>query len=300
MAPTRVKFALNPLQYFATADGWLDPSLAPPLEARLEQIAGAGFTAVQAEVPASMTVGAYGDLLAKHGLQAGPGYAGLAWTDDEDARKASIQRAVSRARDNVALGTPLLFLAIGMGREAPRVEHPAVGYDASPDRLLRARDYLAEAAERIVAEGAVAALHPHVGTWVETADEARFVLDSVDPAVLSFGPDAGHLAWTGVDPAALIREYADRVAGVHIKDFRAGIARRSREEGWDYRKASRAGLWTELGTGDMDITALFTALPGDFDGWFVIEVDRGTTPTPQESINMSGSWLASFSELQPA
>jgi inosose dehydratase len=300
MALTRAKFALNPLQYFATADGWLDLTLAPPLEARLEQIAAAGFTAVQSEVPASMTTADYGDLLAKHGLQPGPGYAGLTGSDDPEKRKASLDRAVSRARDNVALGNPLLFLAMGMGPDDLRVEHPAVGYGSTPERLERARDFLAQAAERIVAEGGVAALHPHVGTWVETADETRYVLDSVDSAVLLFGPDAGHLAWTGVDPVALINQYADRVAGVHIKDFRSEIARRSREEGWDYRRSSRSGIWTELGTGDMDIDAVLNALPEEFDGWIVIEVDRGTTPTPQESINMSGAWLSRFSELQPA
>jgi inosose dehydratase len=300
MALTRAKFALNPLQYFATADGWLDPTLAPPLEARLEQIARAGFTAVQSEVPVSLTAASYGELLAKHGLRAGPGYVSLTWSEDADERSATLERAAALARNNVALGNPLLFLAMGMGRDAPRVAHPAVGFDGSPERLARVRDYLAQAAERIVAEGGVAALHPHVGTWVETADEVRFVLDSVNAETLHFGPDAGHLAWTGADPAALIREYSDRVAGVHIKDFRADIARRSREEGWDYRKSSRAGIWTELGTGDMDVAAIVDALTEDFDGWVVIEVDRGTTPTPQESINMSGSWLAAFSELQPA
>jgi inosose dehydratase len=300
MALTRAKFALNPLQYFATADGWLDPTLAPPLEARLEHIARAGFTAVQSEVPAIMTAETYGNLLAKHGLQPGPGYVSLTWSEDNDERMSTLERAAILAHNNVSLGNPLLFLAIGMGRDAPRVAHPAVGYDASPERLAAVRDYLAQAAERIVAEGGTAALHPHVGTWVETADEVRFVLDSVDPSILRFGPDIGHLAWTGVDPAAVIAEYSDRVAGVHIKDFHAEIARRSREEGWDYRKSSRAGIWTELGTGDMDIEAVVEALPAAFDGWVVIEVDRGTTPTPEESINMSGSWLAAFSELQPA
>lgn len=300
MTLTNARFALNPLQYFATADGWLDLTLAPPLEARLEQIAHAGFTAVQSEVPATMTAETYGNLLAHYGLQPGPGYAGLTGSTDPEKRKASLQRAVSRARDNVALGNPLLFLAMGMGYDDLRVSHPAVGFDSSPVRLAAARDFLAEAAELIAAEGGVAALHPHVGTWVETVEETRFVLDSVDPKVLRFGPDAGHLAWTGVDPAAVIAEYADRVAGVHIKDYRSAIAQRCRDEGWDYRKTSRAGIWTELGTGDMNISAVLDSVPDEFDGWIVIEVDRGTTPTPQESINMSGTWLAGVPHLQNA
>ncbi|MGP0225116.1 sugar phosphate isomerase/epimerase family protein [Paenarthrobacter sp. NCHU4564] len=300
MALTQAKFALNPLQYFATADGWLDPSLAPPLEARLEQIASAGFTAVHSEVPASMTTETYGSLLTRYGLQPGPGYVGIRWSEDPEVRKQSLERASKKAQENAALGNPLLFLAVAMTADAPRVAHPAVGFDASTERLSLVRDYLAQAAELIVSEGAVPALHPHVGTWVETADEARFVLDSVDPAILKFGPDAGHFAWTGVDPAAVITEYADRVAGVHIKDYRADIAQRGREEGWDYRKSSRAGIWTELGTGDMDMDALANSLPADFDGWIVVEVDRGTTPTPQESINICGDWVKSAARLLPA
>jgi inosose dehydratase len=148
----------------------------------LEHIARAGFTAVQSEVPPTMTAEAYGKLLAKYGLHPGPGYVSLPWSDDADERSANLERASALAYNNVALGNPLLFLATGMGREAPRVARPAVGHDASPERLSLVRDYLASAAERIVAEGGVAALHPHVGTWIETADEARFVLDSVDPA----------------------------------------------------------------------------------------------------------------------
>lgn len=181
---------------------------------------------------------------------------------------------------------------MGMERDAPRVEHPAIGYGSTPEHLARVRDYLREAAEVITSVGGVAALHPHVGSWIETAEETRYVLDSIDARVLRFGPDIGHLAWTGVDPAEIMTEYADRIAGIHIKDLDAETARKSRRLRWDYRQTVRAGVWRELGTGDMDYAPIFSALPDDFDGWIVIEVDRGTTQTPKESIDMSGHWLA--------
>jgi inosose dehydratase len=286
------QIAINPLQYFATADGWLDPSLGPPLEARLQHIAAAGFTAVQAEVPVSSTPAEYKELLSSFELQPGPGYVNFAWSDDAADRDAALDRAAALARAAVEVGNPLLFLSMAMEYDAVRVAHPAVGYESTAERRVAIRDHLAMAAERITAEGGVAALHPHVGSWVETADETRFVLDTVDPKILRFGPDAGHLAWTGADPAAVIAEYADRVAGIHIKDYHESIARRCREEQWDYRRTARAGIWTELGTGDMDVDGVLRALPDSFDGWIVIEVDRGTTPTPEESINMCGEWLA--------
>lgn len=287
----KAQFALNPLQYMATDDGWLDPTLNPPLAERLQYIASVGFTAIQSDVPADQTTEEYGAALAAAGLQPGPGYVNLKWSDDPEVRREQLGQAQDLAEKNVALGTPLLFLSMGMERDALRVQHPARGYGSTPEHLAQVRDYLKEAAEIITAAGGVAALHPHVGTWVETAEETRYVLDSIDENVLGFGPDIGHLAWAGADPAQIMAEYAERIAGVHIKDLDAGIARTSRESKWSYRQTVQEGIWKELGTGDLDYAPILSTLPEDFNGWIVIEVDRGTTSTPEESIDMSAEWL---------
>jgi inosose dehydratase len=294
------QFAINPLQWVATDDGWIDPRLAPPLHERLAKIAAAGFTAIQSEVPSDSTVAAYGEALEAAGIRPGPGYVNLPWMDRAADRAQYLERTKVLAANNVELGNELLFLAMGMQRDAPRVAHPAVGYAHDASRLGQVRDYLAEAAQIITAEGGVAALHPHIGTWVETEDDARFVLDSVDEAILKFGPDAGHFAWTGVDPAGIITEYRSRLAGIHIKDYRLDIAKKSRHEDVDYRSTVRAGIWTEPGTGDADIRAILAAAGEDFAGWVVIEVDRGTTAEPGESIDLCGRWLESSFGLEAA
>lgn len=298
MSITGARFALNPLQYFATADGWLDPALAPPLAVRLDHIARAEFTAVQSEVPADTTPAEYKQLLARHEIEPGPGYVSLAWSNDEDVRNDILERAAELARHNIALGNPLLFLSMGMDKEAVRVARPAVGYGSTFELLNNVRDYLAVAADIITREGGVAALHPHVGSWIETTDETRHVLNTVDESILKFGPDVGHIAWTGANPAALVQDYSQRVAGVHIKDFKTDVAEHSRVEGWDYRSTVQSGIWTEPGLGDMNLDAIFEALPDDFNGWIVIEVDRGTTPTPEESINISGDWLTKLASFK--
>ncbi|MFF1568073.1 sugar phosphate isomerase/epimerase family protein [Streptomyces sp. NPDC058293] len=100
---------------------------------------------------------------------------------------------------------------------------------------------------------------PERWRW-RTEAETRHVLDTVNPGVLVFGPDMGHLAWAGADPAALIRAYADRVTGIHVKDFRGDIADRGKAEGWDYRRTVLAGLWAEPGHGTNDITQVLHAL----------------------------------------
>lgn len=189
---------------------------------------------------------------------------------------------------------PTMFLAMGMAKDAVRVAHPAVGQDADRDRLERVRDLLAETAGIIRAEGITPAFHPHVGTWAETEEETRFVLDTVDASVLGFGPDMGHLAWAGADAAQLVRDYADRVASVHIKDLDLNLAAQAREAGWDYRRTVKAGLWSEPGHGNADIEGFVDALPDGFDGWLIIEVDRGAQPTPEESVRKCGEWAAKY------
>jgi inosose dehydratase len=134
--------------------------------------------------------------------------------------------------------------------------------------------------------------HPHVGSWIETEHEVRAMLDSVDASVLSFGPDTGHLFWAGMNPAAMIADYAPRVGAVHLKDVHRPAAVRAREQGDDYMGATvTRHVWTEPGRGDVDFRAVFAALPSSYDGWFVVEVDVPDLPTKEESTAQSARWV---------
>ncbi|MDH6625828.1 inosose dehydratase [Streptomyces sp. LBL] len=286
------RLAINPLQWVASADGWIDPTLAPPLGRQLSVIRDAGITALHSAVPGDMTPKEYAAQLAEYGISPAPGYIPVRLTDDATERQTFRDTAARVAAQHAALGVPTVFLAMGMAKDAERVARPAVGHLAEQGRLERVRDLLAEIAGIIRAEGITPAFHPHVGTWAETELETRFILDTVDASVLGFGPDMGHLAWAGADPAQLVRDYADRVASVHIKDLDLGLAAQAREAGWDYRKTVLAGLWSEPGHGNADIEGFVGALPDDFDGWLIVEVDRGARPTPDESVRLCGEWAA--------
>src|SRR4029078_10107476 len=86
-----------------------------------------------------------------------------------------------------------------------------------------------------------AALHPHVGGWVETEHEVRTVLDAVGEDLLAFGPHTRHMFSAGMDVPAVLRDYADRIVGVHLKDtFAAGVAR-ARADDLDYGTATEPG-----------------------------------------------------------
>ncbi|EKT76814.1 xylose isomerase domain-containing protein [Rhodococcus opacus M213] len=297
-------FALNPLQWVASADGWIDPSLAPDLETRLRTIAAAGFTSIQSDVPADMSAADFGRALAAHGIAPGPGYIPVKIAEDlaneATATAAAHERARTVAAQHAELGIPVVFVAMGMAKDAVRVAHPAIGYNPDETRLERVRDLLASTAEVVTGFGIRPAFHPHVGTWAETEEETRFVLDTVDSSVLGFGPDIGHLSWAGADTRKLIADYADRVAGVHVKDYRKDIAERGRTEGWTYQQTVLAGLWVEPGHGTDDIDDILSVLPDDWNGTVLIEVDRGAQATPEESIALCGKWIAAKSNAHSA
>ncbi|GAB3000307.1 sugar phosphate isomerase/epimerase [Streptomyces pseudoechinosporeus] len=286
------KIAINPLQWIATDDGWIDPALAPSLTQRLKVIHEAGIRAVHAEVPADMTAAEYGQLLSDHGLLPAPGYISGPLPEDEESLRELLDKTDRISSQMAELGLPTVFVATGMNKQAPRVHRPAVGTESTPERLERVRDVFARMGETTRANGVTAAFHPHIGTWAETEAETRFILDTVPADVLSFGPDIGHLGWAGADVIGLIRDYGPRVASMHVKDFHADIAERGKAEGWTYQQTVLAGLWAEPGHASVDIPGILAALPDSFDGWLVIEVDRGAQPTPEESVRLCGEWAA--------
>ncbi|MDW6064416.1 TIM barrel protein [Streptomyces sp. FXJ1.4098] len=191
-------------------------------------------------MPGDLTPKAYAARLADHGISPAPATSpsGSPTTTPSGGRSGTPRRAspdTTRSWAWTRSSSP--WDGEGRGAGGPSRGRPP----RRPGRLERVRDLLAEIAGIIRAEGIAPAFHPHVGTWAETEEETRFVLDTVDASVLAFGPDMGHLAWAGADAAQLVRDYADRVASVHIKDLDLGLAAQAREAGWDYRKTVLAG-----------------------------------------------------------
>ncbi|MDT5100375.1 MAG: inosose dehydratase [Mycobacterium sp.] len=158
------------------------------------------------------------------------------------------------------------------------------GYDARPAlddqqwaTLLANLDRLGEAAAD---RGALAVLHPHVGTMVETRDEVDRVLGG---SAIQLCLDTGHLLIGGTDPLQLARKVPDRIAHAHLKDVDAALAARVRAGELSYTEAVRRGMYTPLGAGDVDIAGIVTALRRNgFDGWFVMEQDTILDGEPKD------------------
>jgi inosose dehydratase len=130
---------------------------------------------------------------------------------------------------------------------------------------------LARVDEICAAHGIVQAVHPHVDTLVELADEFQRFIDSCDTKVCF---DTGHLTIGGADPVALAAQYVERIALVHLKDVDGPVAARERSGELDLMAATEAGLFPSLGDGIVPVAGVIETLEhAGYDGWYVMETD---------------------------
>jgi inosose dehydratase len=111
-------------------------------------------------------------------------------------------------------------------------------------------------ARRAAAAGIRATVHPNSppGSAFRTADDYERLLDALDPEVIGFTPDVGHLANGGMDPLDVIRRYRDRVDHVHFKDI------------------DDDGTWAPTGEGRIDFPGIVSYLRDTgYAGWIVFE-----------------------------
>lgn len=276
------RIAVNPIQYWARAgrtEAVLDEAFA--------ELSAIGFGAVKADVPAGMTASAYLSWLAGHGLEPAVSLFSSAFDETVDI-VAETERAKQFAAVQVELGLDRTMVS-SVGVPA-RAERPAVGADFSRSRLELAIENCAVICQVLQSEGLRPLHHSHVGGVFETGAEISALLDDLGPDVIGVGADTGHLRWAGVDPVAFLARYADRVGALHLKDVfpdfldgRSGTA--------TYREqADSKRLWAEPGSGVLDFDAILAALPADYDGELMIEVDEPSTATRRESHEISYAW----------
>jgi len=284
------RIAANPIPYWADAG-----KTREVFEQAFRDFQDIGFTAVKADVPAGMEAGEYARWIAGFGLS--PSLSLFSSPFDETVDMAQVLQDAQRfAATQAELGLDRTMIS-SMSLPA-RLANPAVGADFDRSRLERAIENAGRVCEVLLAEGIRPLHHSHVGGVFETEQEITALLDTLGPDLLGFGPDTGHLRWAGIDPATLIRRYADRVGGIHLKDVypdhlaTPGAA--------DYRTTSTSGrLWAEPGRGVLDFPAILEALPDDYDGDYMIEVDHPSVATSlHESHRLSHAWAVTA--LRPA
>jgi inosose dehydratase len=166
----------------------------------------------------------------------------------------------------VATGGKVVVLAAYTGGDGYD-DRPALG-DEGWTTLLGNLDRIDAHAN---SRGVVAALHPHVGTMVESGEETERVLAG---SRIGLCVDTGHLLVGGADPVALTAAHPSRVVHVHLKDVDAGAAARVRAGETTFGAAVREGMFLPLGEGDVGIAEMVRTLEdAGYDGWYVLEQD---------------------------
>ena len=285
--PPGRRLAANPIPYWSRG-GRTDKSRAV-FEEAFTDYAAIGFTAVKADVPDGMSAEDYREWIGGYGLAPSLSLFSSPFDETVDIRE-EVERAKRFAATQVELGLDRTMVS-SMAVPA-RLLTPAVGADFDPDRLALAVENCGVVCQILQAEGLRPLLHPHVGGVFETEQEVVTLLDQLGPDVVGFGPDTGHLRWAGMEPAALVARYADRVGGIHLKDCFPYYLEPG--HGLSYAQLqSTKRLWAEPGLGVVDFDAVLAAMPADYDGDYMIEVDEPSIDSRLESHRMCFSWALS-------
>ncbi len=197
---------------------------------------------------------------------------------DPQARAQEYEEAIATARFLSRMGCKWFVLSDGLFVDAKRAQR--AGRIRSEDGLsgeqwkafVRNTNSLAR---RVLEEfGLNTVYHPHVGAWVESAEEIERFFSDTDPERVGFCLDTAHTTYGGADPVDICRRWSSRIRYLHVKECDTRVLKMVVEAEGDYFSAVVAGVFPELGKGSVDFPGLFKVL-GDinFEGWAVVEQD---------------------------
>jgi inosose dehydratase len=140
--------------------------------------------------------------------------------------------------------------------------------------------------------------HHHCAGYVETPEEIARLLELTDPELVGLVFDTGHYAF-GAGPNGCtqvldgLNRFAERIWYVHFKDCQPDVARRSREESWEYFTALKHGVFCELGQGCVDFPAVLAWLrEHNYQGYITVEQDvLPGMGAPKESARRNREYL---------
>lgn len=129
-------------------------------------------------------------------------------------------------------------------------------------------------AKRAAEKGIICSYHPNSpeGSVFRTEADYEILLDGLDPEVIGYCPDVGHIAKGGMDPLAIIQRYRSRVNLVHYKDMFAD------------------GNWAPTGEGVIDFVGITGyLLESGYSGWIVMEDECDETITNPDGVTKKDS-----------
>jgi inosose dehydratase len=272
----------------------LRAEFGPPVDYRqvLDEVAAAGYSATELGDGFPRDPETLRYALHERGLSMPSAWCGLGFfqvSAEEDLehtrRLCGLLAEVGASFVNVAdQGAPArkAFACRGENPDSPRL---------GPSEWDELAERVCQAAEIARQHGLQAAFHLHAGTWVESRADLDELLRRAPAPLLKLCWDVGHALCGGVDPVAVIRDYPERIAYVHLKDVDGDVLDGVRRDRVNFDDAVRRRVFTEVGRGCLDVPGLCDALRAiDYDGWLMVEQDS-TWLAPAESARVSRAYL---------
>jgi sugar phosphate isomerase/epimerase len=208
----------------------------------LRRVAEIGYGAVELVGYGGLSTEALVDLLAETGLRAASTHVGV------DALEADLDREIAVCS---AIGCTNLVLPW-----LPPERRGAEAMDALAPRLN-------QIGRRCREQGIAFAYHNHDFEFAQVEGRPMLdrLLESTDPALVGLELDVYWAAYANVEPVGYLREHADRIRLLHLKDL--GADRR----------------FAEVGEGTLDIGAICAAAEAAGVRWLIVEHDQPTMPS---------------------
>jgi inosose dehydratase len=267
-----VKLGINPIGWTNDCMHWLGDFI--PLEQCLAEIRLAGFSGVELGRKFPRHAGKLRPLLEAQGLSLVSGwYSAQLLTRDAKAEIAAMREHLDLLK---ALGSPVMVFAETTAEIINNVGAPA---SARP-RLTTGAQWkqlgqrFTTVADHMLDRGVRMAVHHHMGTVVETAEDVDRLLENSGPSV-GLLLDTGHMTFAGGDPLEVARCHAQRIVHVHCKDIRRYALAACLGRDVSFSQAVLQGLFTAPGDGIVDYKGLFGILAGaGYSGWLVQEAEQ--------------------------
>lgn len=117
--------------------------------------------------------------------------------------------------------------------------------------------------------------HHHMGTVVQSLSETERMMEETNPEYVHLCYDTGHFTFAGEDPAAILKKHVKRVGHVHLKDVRADVLKKVKENKWSFLTAVKNGAFTVPGDGCIDFDTVFKLLADNaYTGWLLVEAEQ--------------------------
>ncbi len=178
------------------------------------------------------------------GITLAGAHAGGKWWSADSA--ATIPTLLSRVSQLPALGCERVVVSMGP---------PDGGFDTA--LIQAAVENLRQFGQGCREHGVALTFHNHAAELAHNAQFFDTLVEQCTPEEVGLGTDLGWVAFAGTDPVDFIKRYASHLAYLHVRDLttEAGVKR-----------------FTEVGRGDFDYSAIFTALQAiGYQGWLTAE-----------------------------